>query len=248
MGSFLRHKLVRWSLFAAGLPVLFLVLTNVWVLLSGNSARCDSFDAVPPRDVAVVLGTSPQLKGGWANPFFESRMDATARLYKADKVRHLLVSGDNRTKDYDEPTAMRDALVKRGVPAEAVSMDFAGLRTLDTVERARVIFGLTEAVIVTDDFHLARSLFLAKAKGLDAVGVHGVPVPWKWSKKTRCREIVSRAMAWLDVYVLGTKPRHYGPREHLPIYASKAEALPRESARSNTRSEREQPSNTKGVL
>ena len=219
MGSFLRHKLVRWPLIAGGVVVLFLVITNVWVLLSGNSARCDSLDAVPARDVAVVLGTSPRLASGWANPFFESRIDAAARLYKAGKVRHLLVSGDNRTKDYDEPTAMRDALVKRGVPADAVSLDFAGLRTLDTVERARVIFGLTEAVIVTDDFHLARSLFLAKAKGLNAVGIHGVPVPWKWSKKTRCREVVSRAMAWLDVYVLGTKPRHYGPREHLPIYA-----------------------------
>lgn len=214
------HRLIRWIMISVGGVILFLSGTNAWVLLSAKSRCYESLELVPSRDVAVVLGTSPRLSSGSSNPFFESRMDAAAELYKRGKVRHILVSGDNRRKDYDEPTAMRDALVKRGIPEQAVSMDFAGLRTLDTVERARAVFGLSEALIVTDDFHLARSLFLAKAKGLDAVGVCGVRVRWSWSKKTRCREVVSRTLAWLDVYVLGTKPRHYGPREHLPVYAS----------------------------
>jgi SanA protein len=213
----LNHWLIRWPLIGGGGLVAFLVGTNLWVVTGVNSARRKSLDSLPNRDVAIVLGTAPRLAGGWANPFFESRMDAAARIYREHKVRHILVSGDNRRKDYDEPTAMLEALVKRGVPADAISRDYAGLRTLDTMERAKVVFGVNEATIVTDDFHLARSLFLARAKGLEAVGFHGEPVPWKWSKKTRCREVISRTKAWLDVYVLRTKPRHYGPREYLRI-------------------------------
>ena len=166
---------------------------------------------LPNNDVGLVLGTSPRLSQGSPNPFFEGRMTTAAELYRAGKVRHLLVSGDNGRKTYDEPTAMRDALIKRGVPAEAIALDYAGFRTLDSMARAKAVFGLQRFTIVTDGFHQPRAVFLARSLGLDAVGFPSQHVPFRWSKKTRSREIGSRVKACLDVYVLYTQPKFYGP-------------------------------------
>ena len=167
---------------------------------------------LPANDVAIVLGSSKTIEGGrYRNPFFERRMNTAAQLYHAGKVRHLLVSGDNSRTSYDEPTWMRDALIARGVPAYAITLDCAGFRTLDTMARARAVFGLTKATIVTDDFHEPRALFLASAHGLDAVGFPSEHVPEAWSKTTRLREVGSRVKACLDVYVLRKKPKFYGP-------------------------------------
>lgn len=174
---------------------------------------------VPARGVAIVLGTSPRFRTS-ANPFFESRMEAAAKLWERGKVRHFIVSGDNSRRTYDEPTAMRDALVSRGVPAGAVTLDYAGFRTLDTMARAVAVFGQREVTIVTDDFHLPRSVFLAEAHALDAIAFGGRPVPLQWSKKTRAREVVSRIAAWLDVYILHTKPKFFGPPVAVPATAS----------------------------
>lgn len=213
--------LLRRMLFLSLVSVLglagVLVLANWWVLRSSHSRVVYRLEDLEPHDVGLVLGTSPILRGGWKNPFFEARMNAAAQLFREGKVRHLLVSGDNGQKRYDEPTAMRDALVARGVPAEVVTLDYAGFRTLDSVERARSVFGLKDAVIITDDFHLPRALFLARAKGLGATGYRPEPVPWKWSKKTRVREMLSRVKACLDIYVLRTKPRFGGPREEIRV-------------------------------
>lgn len=153
----------------------------------------------------------------WKNPFFEGRMDAAAELYQRGKVLHLLVSGDNRRKDYDEPTAMRAALVERGVPASAITLDYAGFRTLDSVARAKHVFGLQKTTIVTDAFHQPRALFLARAYGLDATGYCSADVPFRWAKKTLLREVGSRVKACLDIYVLRTKPRFFGPREEIQV-------------------------------
>jgi len=175
-------------------------------------------DLVPPRDVAIVLGTSPTTQGR-SNLFFESRMNACADLWNRGKVRHFIVSGDNGRKTYDEPTAMRDALISRAVPASAITLDYAGFRTLDTMARAVAVFGQRKVTVITDDFHLPRSLFLAEAHGLDAIGFGGRPVLVKYSKKTRTREVASRIAAWIDVNVLHTKPRFFGPPVVVPVAA-----------------------------
>jgi SanA protein len=180
------------------------------VLRAGNGRIYFDADLVPAREVAIVLGTSPKTRNR-SNPFFESRMDAAAGLWKRGKVRHFILSGDNGRKGYDEPTAMREALIGRGVSAEAITLDYAGFRTLDTMARAHTVFGQRKVMVITDDFHLPRSLFLADAHGMDAVGFGGRPVPLRWSKKTRTREVASRLVAWLDVHLLRTKPKFFGP-------------------------------------
>lgn len=168
--------------------------------------------ATPENDVALVLGTSPTLHAGkWTNPFFEGRIDAAAALFRAGKVRHFLVSGDNSRKEYDEPTAMRAALMQRGIPENAITLDYAGFRTLDSVARARSVFGQSRLTIVSDDFHVPRALFLARHRGIDAIGFASPAVRQEWSRKTRLREIAARVAAWLDVFVLRTEPKFEGP-------------------------------------
>lgn len=112
---------------------------------------------------------------------------------------------------------MRDALISRGVPAGAITLDYAGFRTLDSLVRAREIFGVNAPIVVTDDWHQPRTLFLARAAGLDAVGMCSADVPWGISRKTRIREWLSRVKAVADVHVLRTKPKFLGDRVTLPL-------------------------------
>ena len=111
---------------------------------------------LPDVPVALVLGAAPIGPEGGPNRYFVYRLDAAAALHKAGKVKYLLVSGDNSRPDYDEPTAMREGLIKRGVPAEAIYRDFAGFRTLDSILRAESVFGQTRLIIVSQRFHLSR--------------------------------------------------------------------------------------------
>ena len=206
-------RLLILGIFCAALAV---VAINAWMIFTAQRRIVHDVAQLPINDVALVLGTAPKLAGGkFKNPFFENRMDAAAELYHAGKARHILVSGDNRRKNYDEPTAMRDALMARGLPASALTLDYAGFRTLDSLARAKVVFQLTRLTIVTDEFHQPRALFLAQSSGLDAVGFPSRAVPFQWAKKTLVRELGSRVKAWLDVYILRTGPRFYGPA--LPI-------------------------------
>jgi SanA protein len=211
------RRFIKWSLWSVALLLAVIAACNAW-LLNANSARIfRAASAVPQHDVALVLGTSPRAVGGGANPFFAGRMDTAAQLWREKKVRHFIVSGDNSRNDYNEPRAMRDALVKLGVPASAITLDFAGLRTLDSMVRAKEIFGASSLIVVTDDWHLPRALFLAEAAGVDAVGACSRDVAWTISKMTRVRECLSRVKAVADIYVLRTKPRFLGERVALPL-------------------------------
>lgn len=164
---------------------------------------------LPAMDVALVLGAAPIGPEGGPNRYFEYRLDAAAELWKSGKVKYLLVSGDNRRPDYDEPTAMRDGLVKRGVPAAAIYRDFAGVRTRDSMLRARQVFGQTRLIVVSQRFHLARALFLARESGQEAWGFEARDVARAYSLLTELRRYPSALRAYWDVWV-ETPPRHGG--------------------------------------
>jgi len=215
------RRLLIIGSFALILLIALAAVANWWIFRAASGQIFTDSAKLPSNDVALVLGTSKFTgREHSPNPFFESRIDAAALLYHAGKARHFLVSGDNGRKDYDEPTWMRDALITRGVPSDAITLDYAGFRTLDSIARAKEVFGLTHFTIITDDFHLPRSVFLAKARELDVVGFPSEPVPWRWSKKARTRELASRACACLDVYVLHTRPRFFGPHVEILVAAA----------------------------
>jgi SanA protein len=169
---------------------------------------------VPPAKAALVLGSSRLVRNYVANPFFYNRIDAAAALYKAGKVEYLIVSGNQARGGrprggYDEPADMRDALIAAGVPAERIYRDYAGFRTLDSVLRAKEIFGQGRVVVVSQHFHLARALFLARRHGIDDDGFQAGEVPLRYGFQTHLREVGARFAAVLDV-LRGREPRYGG--------------------------------------
>ncbi len=184
---------------------------------AGNGKLYTRVDQVPEREVGLLLGTTNLRRNGQRNPFFDYRIDAAVALYRAGKVRHLLVSGDNGTRGYDEPTLMRTALLAQGVPASAITLDYAGFRTLDSVVRAREVFGLSRFTVISQRFHDERALFIAHYYGLDAIAFCARDVGLRRGVKTKVRETFARVKAVLDLYVLHTQPKFLGPRQQIPL-------------------------------
>jgi SanA protein len=168
---------------------------------------------LPRLPVALVLGCSKLLPDGRKNLFFERRIEAATELFHGGQVRFLLVSGDNGRVGYDEPSDMRAALVAAGVPADRIVLDHAGFRTLDSVVRAKQVFGLERLIVVSQRFHNERAVYLARAHGVEAYGYDAKDVGGVEGLTVRLREVVSRLAAVLDVEVLHSSPRFGGPRE-----------------------------------
>jgi SanA protein len=143
-------------------------------------------------------------------------MDAAAALFKAGKVKAIIVSGDNGSKGYDEPTMMRDDLIARGVPMEYITLDYAGFRTLDSIVRAEAIFDLEDYIIVSQKFHLERAIYIAHQKGQKVIGFSAKAFENTiWAKRMQHRELLARAKAFLDLKILGKEPKFYGRKERV---------------------------------
>jgi len=176
-----------------------------------------SVDQIPQHEVGLVLGTGKTTPRGNSNLHFTQRIAAAAKLYRAGKVRHLLVSGDNHIASYDEPTDMRDALLAAGVPTEAITCDYAGFRTLDSVVRAKTVFGLQKFTIITEEFHCPRALWIARQHALDAVAFAAPDLSARWSARVEARESLARVWCGLDLYVLNRRPKFPGPPEPIVL-------------------------------
>ncbi|HYD05597.1 MAG TPA: ElyC/SanA/YdcF family protein [Reyranella sp.] len=206
---------VMLGLVLLGGALVLLLALAVWLADRGLERfaapyLADDPTALPEVEVALVLGAAPIGPEGGPNRYFEYRLDAAAALWRAGKVKYLLVSGDNRRADYDEPSAMRAGLIGRGVPAAAIYRDFAGLRTRDSVLRARAVFGQQRLIVVSQGFHAARAVFLARREGIDAWGLEARDVARAYSIFTELRRYPSALRAYYDVW-FGTPPRHAGP-------------------------------------
>jgi SanA protein len=182
-----------------------------------------STEAIPTKAVALVLGTGKLTARGNPNLHFTQRIEAAAALFKSGKVRHLIVSGDNSVKHYDEPTDMREALVATGVPTNAITCDYAGFRTLDSVVRAKTVFGLTNFTIVTEEFHCPRAVWIAQRHGLNVVAFAAPDLSLRWSARVKIREALARTLGALDLYVLNREPKFSGPPEELVLADSAVE-------------------------
>ncbi len=170
---------------------------------------------LPPAKVGLVFGTSDRYKGR-ENKYFRYRINAAVEVWNAGKVETLIVSGDNRSEYYNEPQKMRMALIEAGVPKERIVCDYAGLRTLDSVVRAKKIFGASTILVISQQFQNERAIYLAKAHGMKAYGYNAQDVQFEAGFKTKLREIGARVKMWLDVNFLDTKPTHLGDKVELP--------------------------------
>jgi len=168
---------------------------------------------IPAKKAGLLLGTTKYLKGGKINYFYKYRIDSAVKLFKAGKIKAIVVSGDNGTKHYDEPTAMHDDLVARGIPSKYITLDYAGFRTLDSIVRAEAIFDLKDYIIISQGFHLERAIYIAHAKNQKVLGF--VAKDFKntvWAKRMEHRELLARAKAIFDIHILGKEPKFYGKK------------------------------------
>lgn len=188
-----------------------MLLCDGWVARAGRGASFDRVEDTRPCRVGILLGASPWLADGRPNLYCRYRIDAAEALFKAGKVQYLIVSGDNGRRDYDEPTWIRDELIRRGVPPARIYRDYAGFRTLDTVLRARDVFGLEESLFISQPFHNERALFLARRHGLAAYAFNARDVDARNGLRTRLREKLARMKAVLDVFVFHTGAKFAGP-------------------------------------
>jgi SanA protein len=215
-----RPLLKRWwpgvAVLATAL-VVFVFGCEWWIARTATGRCHDEVKALSEAPVALVLGTSPRLADGRANLFFLPRMEAAAALFKAGKVRALIVSGDNGTRAYDEPTEMKQVLARMGVPEPRIVCDYAGFRTLDSVVRAKEVFGQSKIIVVSQRFHNDRAVYLAEAFGIEAQGFNAADVPVALSIKTFLREKLACVKAVLDVNVLGTRPKFLGEKVAVPV-------------------------------
>lgn len=157
-----------------------------------------SVESVPAERVAVVFGAAVY-GNGRLSTVLRDRVDTAIALYEAGKVERIVMTGDNSSENYNEPEAMMQYAIRQGVPAAAIQPDYAGLRTYDSCYRLRHIFGLTSAILVTQEFHLSRAIFTCKALGVDAVGVAADQRPYRAAEWYETRETAASLVALLDV-------------------------------------------------
>lgn len=166
-------------------------------------------ESVPSNEAGLVLGTSHRARGGGGNPYFNHRIAAASALWHAGKVRYLLLSGDNGTLSYNEPREMRRALMANGVDSTRIVLDFAGFRTLDSVVRAREVFGQQRFTVISQRFHNERAVYLARHLGIEAVAFNAAEPPPNYGIRVWLRERLARVKVFIDL-LLGTAPRFLG--------------------------------------
>lgn len=178
--------------------LLVIFFINLRIINYSKEYHYQSVEEIPKNKVGLLLGTSQYRKGGGENLYFKFRVEAAVRLFLNGKIDYILVSGDNAELNYNEPRDLRRALEKAGVPTDRIVLDFAGFRTLDSVLRAKKVFGQESFTIITQNSHNDRALFLARKNGISAIGFDA-QTP-KISFRLFFRETLAKTKAYMDVF------------------------------------------------
>lgn len=185
-----------------------------WISWKTTPFIYEELQNLPPRQVGVVLGTAKYVSTGVINPYYRYRIQGALNAYNSNKVKYLLLSGDNALHSYNEPATMRRDLIQAGVPLYNIILDYAGFRTLDSIVRTRKVFDTTNFTIVTQRFHCERALFIALHFSIQAQCL-AVPSP-KNILLIRLREFGARLATFTDLYLLNREPRFLGPIIPIP--------------------------------
>ena len=212
MGARLPHLLMFTRLAALSTLALlsFTVLCNFMVAKATDNAVYSSLKTLPYNQVGVLLGTSKYSRLGGFNDHYRLRVDAAYQLYQAGKIDYILISGDNSTRFYDEPSTIRRDLLKKGIPPERIYRDYAGFRTLDSVLRAHQVFDLESFTIISQAPHNKRALYIAMNHDIDAIA-YNAGEGYNTDISNKAREVLARVLAVLEVHFLNTGPKFLGP-------------------------------------
>lgn len=206
---FILNVIYRFFLELILVPIF--VLLFIYISVAAYSSRYIHSDIsnIANTDVALVLGTSKYVSTNKVNTYYLHRIQAAYDLYISGKVRYILVSGDNRSHRYNEPQTMFNDLVTLGVPEANVYLDYAGFRTYDSIVRANKVFGQSKFIVVSQRFHNERAIFIARSKGVEAIGYNAADVKLSFRLVQFPREVLSRALMCFDL-AIGRHPRFYG--------------------------------------
>lgn len=186
-------------------------LPDAIVKKSSKKEVFDSVQLINHNKVGLLLGTSKFVHGGKINLYYKYRIEAAVQLFESGKVDYILISGDNSKKDYDEPTSMKNDLIAEGIPESRIFLDYAGFRTLDSVVRCKYIFSQDSITIISQRFHNERAIYIAKKKGIKAVGFNAKDVTVHYGYKTKAREKIARIKMFMDL-IFNKKPKFYGDK------------------------------------
>ncbi|CAM1365775.1 SanA/YdcF family protein [Tenacibaculum xiamenense] len=190
---------------------LILVICNVLIYWNARNKTYSKLTTVPEMKVALLLGTNKYLQNGNVNLYYRYRVEAAANLYRKGKFEYIIVSGDNGKKGYDEPTQFKEDLMRKGVPADKIFLDYAGFRTLDSVVRAKEIFNQDNLLIISQKFHNERAIYLAESKGIKAIGFNAKDVYGRSGAKVKIREYLARVKVFVDL-LFKVKPKYLGKK------------------------------------
>ena len=192
-----------------------LVYADKTVIANTEGLIYSNIDSIPENKVGLILGTSMYYRDG-LNPYFFYRIDAAVALYKAGKIKYIVVSGDNGSQNYNEPQDIKNELVKHGIPAERIFLDYAGFRTYDSVVRIEKIFGQTSFTVISQEFHNLRAVYTARRLGLSAIAFNAqdLDIP-KYALKMRVREAFARVKVLIDL-AFNKSPKFLGEKIEIP--------------------------------
>lgn len=195
--------------------IIFIVAADAYVKKQSENFVSGDLKKLPQAKTGLLLGTSKMLSNGFLNTYFTNRIDAAAELYNSGKIKYIIVSGDNSRKNYNEPEDMQQALIKNGIPEDRIFLDFAGFRTVDSVVRAKEIFGQKKIIVISQKFHNERAVFLARKHEIEAYGYNAADVSKFYGLKTNLREKLARAKVFWD-FMLGVEPKFGGEKIVIP--------------------------------
>ena len=204
-------KIIKVALLFIVFCVGLILFSNYRIEKSTSKFIFDTVKEIPNNKVGVVLGTSKYLNNKTINLYYKYRLNAAFELYSKGKIEFILISGDNSTKNYDEPSTFKNDLIDLGVPESKIYLDYAGFRTLDSMVRAKEIFGLNKFTVISQKFHNQRAVYLAKQYGINAVGYNAKNVSSRYGFKTNVREKLARVKAFIDV-LFNIQPKFLGEK------------------------------------
>ncbi len=199
--------------------IVAMLFTTYWcnkkVSLYSKGKLYSDTNLIGYNKIGLLLGTSKFLSNGNINQYYSFRIDAAIKLYNAEKIKYLIISGDNGRKEYSEPEMMRIDLINAGIDSNAIYLDYAGFRTFDSIKRLKEIFGQNSATVISQQFHNERAIYIAKQEGINAIGFNAKDVNKRSGFKTQLREKLARVKLFAD-YWLGTKPKFLGKKVIIP--------------------------------
>lgn len=207
----MKKKIIKIAAAVFIFVLIVIIVCNILVSSSTKNSVYDNPQNIPYKKVGLLLGTSKYLKNGRINQYWKNRIDATVELYKLKKIKFVIISGDNGKSTYDEPTDMKNELVKLGIPASVIFLDYAGFRTFDSMIRAQKIFSQQSFTVISQRFHNERAINIGQHYGIEAIGYNAKDVSANKGFKTNLREIFARVKLFID-FAIDKQPKFLGEK------------------------------------